>query len=85
MFNSFDQKNIIVVTSGIGALCLVGSLWYYKTSVWNNTKRLFGYGSTGSGPNGSGPNGSGPNGSGSTGSGSTGSGPNGSGPNEKND
>ena len=45
MFNSFDQKNVIVVTSGIGALCLVGSLWYYKTSVWNNTKRLFGYGS----------------------------------------
>ena len=77
MFNSFDQKNVIVVTSGIGALCLVGSLWYYKTSVWNNTKRLFGYGS---GPNGSGPNGSGPNGSGPNSSG-----PNGSGPTEKND
>jgi hypothetical protein len=76
MFNSFDQKNVIVVTSGIGALCLVGSLWYYKTSVWNNTKRLFGYGSD---PNGSGPNGSGPNGSGPNGSGPNGSGPNGSG------
>ena len=81
MFNSFDQKNVIVVTSGIGALCLAGSLWYYKTSVWNKTKSLFGFGSgkpnTGnkSGPNGSGPNGSGPNGSG----------PNGSGPTEKND
>jgi len=61
MFNSFDQKNVIVVTSGIGALCLAGSLWYYKTSVWNKTKSLFGFGSgkpnTGnkSGPNGSGP------------------------------
>lgn len=39
--NSFDQKNVMYASLGIGALCMAGGVWYYKDSLWNRTKTLF--------------------------------------------
>ena len=35
MLNSFGQKNVVYAASGAGLLCVVGGLWYYRSSVWN--------------------------------------------------